>query len=254
MSNSANAAARKSPNVDASGTDNPLCRLRLPAHLRGEAGDHVQQQVGQPRDEEREEQAVVVEALYKGRILEDASEFRGRGGLQEAWKDRDHTDKHRSYGPPVPAAGVGVAAVELVELDQVELTAAHYPVVRDHDGPDGAEEAPVADQPGEDVGADAVEEHPGKRDDTEDRGDDPPSPERDVPGRQVREVERRGDHVRGHVRRDLGYHDDDHGEDQDHGEIAGEPGYELYRVPDRLAEDDDGRRRHRDADEAEGRH
>src|SRR5215207_10210553 len=97
---SSSSRARKSPNVDASGTDNPLCRLRLPAHLRGEAGDHVQEQVGQPRDEEREEQAVVVEALYKGRILEDASEFRGRGGLQEAWKDRDHTDKHRSYGPP----------------------------------------------------------------------------------------------------------------------------------------------------------
>src|SRR3712207_856643 len=141
----------KSPYIDASGTSNSLRGLWLPARLRGEAGDHVQEQVRQPRDEEGEEQAVVVEAFYKGRVFEDAGEARGRGGLQETGQDRYHPDKHSRYGSPVPAAGVGVAALVLVEVGQAELAAAQDPVVRDHDGPDGPEEAPVADQPGEDV-------------------------------------------------------------------------------------------------------
>src|SRR5919107_1735114 len=75
---------------------NPLLLrgLRLPARLGRDARDHAQEQVRQPRDEERKEQAVVVEPLDKRRVLEDTGEARGRGGLEEAGKHRDHPDKH----------------------------------------------------------------------------------------------------------------------------------------------------------------
>src|ERR671917_1959509 len=115
--------------------------LRLPARLGGEAGDRAQEQVRQPRDEEREEQAVVVEPLDKGRVLEDAGEAGGSGCLEETGEDRDHPDEHRGYGPPVPAAGVGVEPIVLVEVGQAELAVADDPVVRDHDRPDRPEEA-----------------------------------------------------------------------------------------------------------------
>src|ERR671910_905596 len=164
MSSSASAAATKRANVDASGIGYILRDFRLPARLRGEARDHVQEQVRQPRDEEREEQAVVVEPLDEGRVLEDASEARGRGGLEEPGQDGADADQDRSYGPPVPTAGVGVAALVLVEVGQAELAAAQDPVVRDHDRPDRPEEAPVAHQPGEDVRPGAVVEYPGERD------------------------------------------------------------------------------------------
>src|SRR5215203_6838879 len=131
MSSSASAAATKSPNVVASGIGDLLRGLRLPARLRGEAGDHVQEQVREPRDEEREEQTVVVEALDKRRVLEDAGEAGGGGGLEEAGQHGNDADEDRGYRPPVPAAGVGVAAVVLVEVGEGELATPDDPVVCD---------------------------------------------------------------------------------------------------------------------------
>src|ERR687894_135243 len=121
--------------------------LRFAARLGGEAWDRAEQQVHQPRDEEREEQAVVVEALDEGRVLEDAGEARGRGGLEEAGEDGADADDYGGYGPPVPAARVGVAAVVLVEVREVAVPLAQDPVVDDPHGPDGSEQAPVAHQP-----------------------------------------------------------------------------------------------------------
>src|SRR5918998_4430229 len=241
-----------------SGIRRSLCRLRLPARfprrLGGAAGREGEDQVRDARDQEGEEQAVVVEALDEGRVPEDAGEARGRGGLEEAGEDGTDADDYGGYGPPVPAARVGVAAVVLVEVREVEMPLAQDPVVDDHPGPDGPEQAPVAHQPREAVGPDVVEEHPRERHDAEQRRDEPAHPERDVLRRQVREVERGRDHVRRHVRRDLGYRDDEHGEDEQPRDAAGELRDELDGVPDSLPEDDDRRRRDRDAYEAEGGH
>jgi hypothetical protein len=60
--------------------------------------------------------------------------------------------------------------------------------------------------------------------------------------------------VRGHVRGDLGEHDDYHGDDQDDGEVDAELGDEHHGVPDRLAEDYHRGRSHCDPNKAEGRH
>src|SRR5215204_283612 len=249
----AGAATTKSMNEGVSGTGSLLSGPFR--HFRGlAAADYRERQVSQPRDEEGKEQAVVVETLDKGGVLEDSLETWGRGGLEESRQDGDHADKDRYYRPPVPAAGVGVAAIPFVEVGQFEPPAAQNPVVCDHDGRDRPEQAPVADEPGEDVGADVLEENPGEGDDAQDRGDDTAGAERDVLRCQVGEVERGGDHVRSHVRRDLGDHYDDHGEDQSGGKITGDPRDHLHRVPDGLAEDHDGGRGDRDPDNAEGRH
>src|SRR5215212_10470975 len=179
MSSSASAAATKSPNVVASGIGSLLRGLRLPARLRGEAGDHVQEQIREPRDEEGEEQAVVVEPLDKRRVLEDAGEAGGGSGLYEAGQHGDNADEDGDYGPPVPAAGVAVAAVVLVEVREVELAAPDDPVVHDHHRSDGPEEAAVAHEPGKDVRPGGLEEHPGERQDADDGGDDATRAERD---------------------------------------------------------------------------
>src|SRR5215203_815821 len=168
--------------------------------------------------------------------------------------DEGHADEDGHYCPPVPPIRVRVAAVHLVEFGEVELSSAHDPVVNYHHGPDGPEEAAVANEPGEDVGAGGLEDQPGKREHTDYGGDHATCPERDVLGRQVREIEGGRDHVSRHVRRDLGYRDYEHGEDKQGGDIAGKSRDEGDRGPDRLVEDDDGRRRDRDPDKGEGRH
>src|SRR5215204_1861926 len=254
-SNRASAAATKRIKVEASGIAYPLRRLRFPGRLSGAATDHGEPQVHQCRYRKGEEQAVIVEALDKRWIRERSTvEAGGGGGFEETRKDEGHADEHGHNRPPVPAVSVRVAAVHLVELGEVELPPAHDPVVYDHHGPDGPEEAAVANEPGEDVGAGGFEDQPGKREHADHGGDDATCPERYVLGRQVREVERRRDHVRRHVSGDLGNCDDEHGEDKQGGDIASKSRYEGDGVPDRLIEDDDGRRGDRDPDKGEGRH
>src|SRR5215211_4681943 len=88
--------------------------------------------------------------------------------------------KGRGVELPIPATRVGVTAFHLVEIAHIQSASAHDPIVRDHHGSDGAKQAPVADQPGKDVGANVVEENPGERDDAEDSRYYPTGPERDV--------------------------------------------------------------------------
>src|SRR5918998_6082859 len=231
-----------------------LRRLGFAGRFGGAAPDHGERQVGQAGHAEGEEQAVVVQALDKRGVREHAGKVGGGRCLQKAGDDRYHADEHGRYRAPVPAARVRVLAVHLVELGQVELPAAYDPVVHDHHRPDGPEEAAVADEPGKDVGADGLEDQPGKKNHADDGGDDAAGPERDIPGRQVREVERGRDHVRGHVRGYLGYRDNEHGEDEEKRDTAREPRDENDRVPDSFPEDHDGRRRDRDPDKRKGRH
>src|SRR5918992_575580 len=147
----------KRTRVDTSGIGDTLRRLRFAGRFCGAAPDHGERHVRDGGNAEGEEQAVVVEALDKRRVLEHASETGGRGSLEKAWQDRDHPDKYSRYRTPVPAVRVRVAAVQLVELGEVELPPAQDPVVRDHDGCNSTEEAAIAHEPREDVGANVIE-------------------------------------------------------------------------------------------------
>src|SRR5215204_2889348 len=117
-----------------------LRRLGFAGWFGGAATDHGQSQVHQPRHGKRQEQAVIVEALYECGIREGPPvQAGGRRRLDKTWNNNDHADQYRDYGPPIPSARIGVTAVQLVQIGELESSAAKYPVVYDHDGPDGPE-------------------------------------------------------------------------------------------------------------------
>ena len=62
----------------------PLRSLRFAGRFRGATPDHGERQVSDGGDAEGKEQAVVIEALDKGGVGEDAGEVRGGGRFEEA--------------------------------------------------------------------------------------------------------------------------------------------------------------------------
>ncbi len=86
-----------------------------------------------------------------------------------------------------------------VEIFHIERGFADEEVIGNHHAGDGAEQAGVADEPAENVGAEIAQQFPGHHEDADDAGDEAAGAERDQARIEVGEIVRGRDDVSGDV-------------------------------------------------------